>query len=104
MHTRHFTLKITGELVAGSNREQVVAHFAQLLGLPLASAGDLLEQGPRTIRESLDRVLAERYQAALGHIGIRSVIEHEADPPTVIMADHGFFDADASNASDHTLR
>lgn len=79
MQPHHFLLKITGEMAAGCNREQCIADFARLFSLTHDKAKSLLAQGPQVVREGLDAVLAERYQAALRHIGIRSIIERRSD-------------------------
>jgi type II secretory pathway pseudopilin PulG len=81
-----FNVVVTGNLLPGFSREQVVPQLAQLFNQSTDAASHLLQGHPVTIKRQTDAATAERYVQRLRQIGVEC--EAEAD---VLEADSGVF-------------
>ena len=70
-----FQVMLTGAIIDGANRDEVIAKFAERFQMTVEKAGQLFARCPTVIKKSLDRAAADRYAQALAQLGAIAEVE-----------------------------
>ena len=74
-----FDVYVTGDTLAGFQRETVVAGLAQLFSIEDAAAARLFDGSKRRVKAGCDKATALRYREALSGIGASVLVERHSD-------------------------
>lgn len=64
-----FQVMLTGAMVSGADRDDVIAKFAERFQMTLEKAEQLFARCPTVIKKNLDRAAADRYAQVLAQLG-----------------------------------
>lgn len=71
-----YDVVVTGELIAGTQKEDACTALSNMFKIPLERAQKLLAAAPKVVKSGVDEAAAQRYQQALNKIGL--VVELKA--------------------------